>query len=222
MSRPALRLAPAPLSAERQALADAIAEAAPLRAAADTARARAEAARGALASALAAVPAAEREAEAAKLRLLENPHAPRAELRAKRQAAADAVDDLAIAREISQRADAAEVEAERSARYGAERVEAAADAVLAGRFADALAAAEAAGREFARLTFAAGEIASHGDHPSGDRFRMETDVATLNAHFVFRSDGNAAMAARHAAAAPWKAARAALLSDAAAPLPGVS
>ncbi len=76
--RAALRAVPAVLSPERQVLAAAIAEAAPLkRAAADQARTKAEAARGALASAHAAVPAAEREVEAAKAHLIENPGAPR-------------------------------------------------------------------------------------------------------------------------------------------------
>lgn len=221
MSRPALRLAPASLCPERQALADAIAEAGPLRAAADEARARAEAARGVLAAARDAVPAAERAAEEAKARLIDNPAEPRADLRAKRQAVTDAADDLAIAREVSARADAAEEDAKRSARYAAEKVEAAASVVLAGAFPVVMEAAERAARAAAALAFAAQWVGGNGNAFDGEAFRLKVRADALNPRFAFGSDGNAALAAQHQAQAPWLAARAALLTDPAAPLPVV-
>lgn len=221
MSRLNLKLAPAALSVERVALAEAIAEAAPKRAAADKARAAAEAARGSLALACDAVPAAERAAEAAKTYLVENPHAPRVDLRAARQAAADAVDDLAIAREVSARADAAEVDAARSARYAAETVASAIDAVLAAAFPTAIEAAERAARHAAGLAYVAIELGSAGNLFNGERNAMMSRAQALNPHIAFGRDGSAADAARAAAAAPWHAARAALVIDPAAPLPEV-
>lgn len=221
MSCPALKPVPVALSPERQALADAIAAAGPRRAALDEARARAEAARGALAQAVVAGPAAERAAEEAKAYLIENPHGERATLRAARQAVADAADDLAIAREVSTRTDAAEVEAERSARYAAERVEAAASAVVAASFVGVVEAAERAARGAAGLAFAAIEVARNGDHWNGQRNEMMSRAEILNPHFAFGQDGNAAVAARSAAVAPWAAARAAMLTDPSAPLPAL-
>lgn len=219
--RAALRAVPAVLSPERQVLAAAIAEAAPLRAAADQARTKAEAARGALASAHAAVPAAEREVEAAKAHLIENPGGDKIALRRCRAAVADAADDLAIAREISARADAAEVEAERSARYAAEAVTTAVHAVIIGVFPAALEAAERAGREFARLAYAAREIAGSGNAWNGEREAMLSRVDTLNPDFALRRHEDAIEVVQRAAAAPWIAARAALLSDPSASLPEV-
>jgi len=216
-----LRIVTPARSAERATLADAIAEAAPAVAAADKARAAAEAARGQLASAVGAVPAAERAVAEAKTRMVEDPSAERAELRALRQAETDARDDVEIAREIAGRAEAALTEAERSARYAADRVESAADGVVVASFAPALDAAECVGRQFGRLAFVAAIIAQSGDHWSGERTLLTGRAETLNAHFAFRGDTDAVAAARQEAQAPWHAARAALLADADAPLPRV-
>lgn len=216
-----LRIVPPVRSPEREALAVAIAEAAPAVAAVDKARAAAEGARGQLALAVGAVPAAERAVADAKTRLVEDPHASRAELRALRQAETDARDDIEIAREIAGRAEAALTEAERSARYAADRVESAVDGVVVASFAPALDAAECVGRQFGRLAFTAAFIAQSGDHWSGERTLLTGRVETLNAHFAFRGDTDAVAAARQEAQAPWHAARAALLADADAPLPGV-
>ena len=216
-----LRIVPPVRSPEREALAVAIAEAAPAVAAVDKARAAAEGARGQLALAVGAVPAAERAVADAKTRLVEDPHASRAELRALRQAETDARDDIEIAREIAGRAEAALTEAERSARYAADRVESAVDGVVVASFAPALDAAECVGRQFGRLAFVAAIIAQAGDHWSGERTLLTGRVETLNAHFAFRGDTDAVAAARQEAQAPWHAARAALLADADAPLPRV-
>ena len=221
MGRPALKLSAEPLSPERQALAEAIAVAQPRRATLDEARARAEAARGALALAVAAGPAAERAAEEAKAHLIENPHAERASLRAARQAVADAADDVAIAREVSVRADALEVQAEKDVRYGDEGVQRAASAVLVSAYVATVEAAERAAREAARLAFAAIAIAGHGDHWNGEQRTMKLRAEILNPHFAFGHDGNAAAEARAAAVAPWSAAHAALMLDPSAALPEI-
>ncbi len=220
MSRPdKLRIVPPARSPEREALADAIAEAAPAVAAVDKARAAAEAARGQLASAVGAVPAAERAVADAKTRLVEDPSAERAELRALRQAETDARDDVEIARELAGRAEAALAEAERATRYAADRVESAVDGVVVASFAPAIEAAECVGRQFGRLAFTAAIIAQAGNHWSGERTLLTGRVETLNAHFAFRGDTAAVAAARQEAQAPWHAARAALFRDADAPLP---
>lgn len=222
MSKPdKLRIVAPARSAEREALGRAIAEAAPVVAAVDKARAAAEGARGQLASAVGAVPAAERAVAEAKARLVEDPSAERAELRALRQAETDARDDVEIAREIAGRAETALTEAERSARYARDRVASAAGAVMVACFAPALEAAERAGREFAHLAFAADAIASFADHWSGEQTQLRGLVGTMNAQFVYRSDGAALEAAQEGASAPWRAAHAALLADANAPLPKV-
>jgi len=217
----ALKLVTPTRSAEREALADAIAEAAPAVAAVDKARVAAEAARGQLASAVGAVPTAERAVADAKTRMVEDPHASRAELRALRQAETDARDDVEIAREIAGRAEAALTEAERSARYAHDKVASAAGAVVVACFAPALEAAERAGREFAHLAFAADAIARFADHWTGEQTQLRGLVGTMNAQFVYRNDGAALEAAQEGASAPWRAAHAALLADANAPLPKV-
>lgn len=217
----ALKLVTPARSAEREALAVAIAEAAPAVAAVDKARAAAEGARGQLALAVGAVPAAERAVADAKTRLVEDPHASRAELRALRQAETDARDDIEIAREIAGRAEAALTEAERSARYARDKAASAAGAVMVACFAPALEAAERAGREFARLAFAADAIARFADHWTGEQTQLRGLVGTMNAQFVYRSDGAALEAAQEGASAPWRAAHAALLGDPDAPLPKV-
>jgi hypothetical protein len=216
-----LRIVPPVRSAERETLADAIAEAAPVVAAVDKARVAAEAARGQLALAVGAVPSAERAVAAVKARMVEDPSAERAELRALRQAETDARDDVEIAREIAARAESALNEAERSARYAADKVASAAGAVVVACFAPALEAAERAGREFAHLAFAADAIAGFADHWTGEQTQLRGLVGTLNPQFVFRSDAAALEAAQAGASAPWRAAHAALLSDANAPLPRV-
>ncbi len=216
-----LRIVPPVRSPEREALAVAIAEAAPAVAAVDKARAAAEGARGQLALAVGAVPAAERAVADAKTRLVEDPHASRAELRALRQAETDARDDIEIAREIAGRAEAALTEAERSARYARDKAASAAGAVMVACFAPALEAAERAGREFARLAFAADAIARFADHWTGEQTQLRGLVGTMNAQFVYRSDGAALEAAQEGASAPWRAAHAALLGDPDAPLPKV-
>ncbi len=217
----ALKLVTPARSAERQNLADAIAEAAPVIAAADKARVAAEAARGQLASAVGAVPAAERAVAEAKTRLVEDPSAERAALRALRQAETDARDDAEIARELAGRAEAALTEAERSARYAHDKVAFAAGAVMVACFAPALEAAERAGREFACLAFAADAIARFADHWTGEQTQLRGLVGTMNAQFVYRSDGAALEAAQEGSSAPWRAAHAALLGDADAALPEV-
>ncbi len=216
-----LHLVPAARSPEREALSRAIAEAAPAVAEVDKARAAAEAARGHLASAVGAVPAAERAVADAKTRLVEDPSTSRAELRALRQAETDARDDVEIARELAGRAEAALTEAERSARYAADKVESAAGAVMVACFAPALEAAERAGREFAHLAFAADAIARFADHWTGEQTQLRGLVGTMNAQFVYRNDAAALEAAQEGASAPWRAAHAALLADANAPLPKV-
>ena len=222
MSKPdKLRIVPPARSAEREALADAIAEAAPAVAAVDKARAAAEAARGQVASAVGAVPAAERSVAEAKTHIIDNPHASRAELRALRQAETDARDDFEIAREVASSAEAVLAEAELAARYAADKVESAVDGVVVASFAPALDAAECAGRQFGRLAFVAAIVAQAGDHWSGERTLLTGRVETLNAHFAFRGDTDAIAAARQEAQAPWEAARAALLTNANAALPEV-
>ncbi len=205
---------------ERQALAAAIANAAPAKAEVEEARATAQAGRNALEEAIGAVPAAER-AVAGKARLIENPAGDRSELRRSRQTVADAVDDLEIAKEVARRTELAAVDAERSIRYVTNAVKRAADTVIVSGFNAALEAAETAGRGFARLTFAAAAIAEAGDAYNGERTRLVGSVAALNAHLAFRGDAGAAEAVRQAAQGPWNAAREALLVDAEALLPEV-
>lgn len=221
MTRPALKLAVPPLSPERQALADAIAEAGPLRMAADKARVAAEAARGALAKAREAGPVVERAAEEARARLVADPTADRCELRRLRAAVTDAADDLSIARDVAERAEAELTNAERAARYAQERIEAAAGAVLIDAYPALIEAAERAARDAAHLAFAAQWVASNGNPFDGEATRLKLRAEVLNPHIAFGRDGNAAEAARHAAIAPWHASRAALLDDPAASLPEV-
>ena len=221
MGRPSLKLAEPVLSPERQALAVAIDGATPVRAEADKARTKAEAARGALAQAVEAIAIIEHQAEEAKAYLVENPHAERATLRAKRQAAVEATDDLAIARTVAERLEADLVKAERSERYAADRIATAADGVLVTSFAEVLAETERAGREYARLAYIAYAIAEAGDPNNGERSRLTSAATTLGPHLVFKGDGGAAAAARLAAVTPWRDARRALMADPAAPLPEV-
>ena len=216
--RPALKVVSAQDPA-RAALAVAIANAAPVQAEVEEALALAQSGRNALEEAIGAVPAAERAVAEAKARLIDNPAGDRSELRRLRQAVTDATDDLEIAREVAARTDLRFKDAERSAHYATERVEAAANRVIVANYASALEAADRAGREFARLAFIAGIIAASGDPLNGERTQLVGRVDMLNPHFVYRGDGSATTAARQAAQAPWLAARAALLTDADAPLP---
>ncbi len=94
-------------------------------------------------------------------------------------------------------------------------------AVIIGVFPAALEAAERAGREFARLAYAAREIAGSGNAWNGEREAMLSRVDTLNPDFALRRHEDAIEVVQRAAAAPWIAARAALLSDPSAPLPEV-
>jgi len=221
MMKSAFKLAVPPPSPERQALADAIAESAPVRAEVDKARTRAEKARGELARAADAVPASTAAVEAAKARLIDDPAADRAELRALRQAETDAIDDLDIAREIVAKAETTIIEAERAARYATEKLTAAADAVISSAFATVLDVAQRAGRDAAASAWVAEIVAESGD-PFNGMPNSRDAAAVLNSHIRYGgSDGSAMADARQAAQAPWRAARAALLSDPDAALPKV-
>ena len=208
-------------SPERETLAAAIAQAAPSRDAADKARRAAETARGALALALGAVPAAERAVEVARAHAVENPDASRAELRAARQALVDAGDDLAIASDVVAGAEATLTTAERAAKYAEEAVSTAVDNVLLTQ-ADALEAdVDRCMIAFARACYRARRLANLCQPWDPARLDFRNSHAGHNVRFVRDMSDPHGIAVRESAAmdAAFERARAALLTDPAAPLP---
>ncbi len=217
-------------SAERAALADAIAAHTEARIAADTARAAAEHGRGSLVAAQLKHGTAETALTAARERAIGDMTVPDGsgrtlDLRELRRAEADARDDVALCREALTRAEAALVEPERAERYAREHLDEAADAVLAGDIERVQAAVDEAHRAWTRSLIVASRLAA-----AVSPFTASLTERNFRNHYLghgltwpgpMNEAHDAITQAKARVFGPWEAARAALLTDPDAALPAV-
>ncbi len=225
-----LKLVTPARSAEREALADAIAAHADARQAADKARSGAERARGAMAAAKAKHGTAESVLNEGKEQAIgaatrEDAAAPAPDLTGLRRAEADAADDVAIAAEAVHRAETALEDPERAERYAREHLDEAADAVLAGEIDRAEAAVDEAHRAWTCSLLVAQRLAQSVSPFTASQternFRNFYGTRALSWPGPVNGADDAIMQAKARVLGPWEAARAALLADPDAALPEV-
>ncbi len=217
-------------SAEREALADAIAAYTEARTVADTARAAAERGRGSLVAAQLKHGTAESVLTAARERAIgdmtvADGSGRTLDLRDLRRAEADARDDVELCREALTRAKAALVDPERAERYAREHLDEAADAVLAGQIERAQAAVDEAHRAWTHSLIVASRLAA-----AISPFTASLNERNFRNHYLghgltwpgpMNEAHDAITQAKARVVGPWEVARAALLADADAPLPEV-
>lgn len=144
------------------------------------------------------------------------------EMRRLRRAAEDANEDAELARDALRRQQDALTDAEGAARYAVGRIEAAADKVLVAEAQRAFDAAQALGRRAASLAWVAIRLAQAGNAFNGERHNLTSEAEALNPSIMFGGrDLSAREAAQREAVAPWHAFHAALMTDAAAPMPEI-
>lgn len=220
----ALKLVAPSRSPERQALADAIADAAEIQQLAATARAAVERARGRMVAAQSVLSLAEGHLADARERAIgaataEDGVQPEG-LKEARRAVMEATDDLDIATTATKRAEDAATAMEEAERIAVDKIAAAAKAVLAEGFDETYAAAKALAERMARLAWIAEAMGFACDDNDGTSHRRYSKAQTLNPQMVVWNDD--AQRVRDGAKAEVAAARAALLSNPDAPLPEVA
>jgi len=230
VSKPAkLHLLTPVRSVQRQVLADAIAAHTEACTAADKARSAAERARGGLAAAKAKHSAAEIAFAEVRERAIgaatSQDGTPPPYLKDLRRAEADARDDVEIAAEAVHRAEAALEDPVRTERLTRERLDEAADTLLVGEIERVEAAVDEAHRAWTCSLLVAQRVAAavsfFTDSEDARNFRNSYGPRILTWPGPMNEAHDAITHAKARVVGPWEAARAALLTDADAPLPQV-